>query len=60
MIILIDKKNPKGGSMQNSRIKRQSNCIRSSTVHLGQPAIKRPLIGIRANQRPGTRAIQGC
>jgi len=37
-------KNPKGGSMQKLRIKRQSNCIRSDTVHLGHPAIKRPLI----------------
>jgi len=30
--------------MQQLRIKRQSNYIRSDTVHLGHPAIKRPLI----------------
>jgi len=30
--------------MQKLRIKRQSNCIRSGTVHLGHPVIKRPLV----------------
>jgi len=43
-IILIDWKNPQGRSMQKLRIKRQSNCIRSGTVNLGHPIIRRPLI----------------
>jgi len=30
--------------MQNSRIKGQSNCIRSGTVNLGHPVIRRPPI----------------
>jgi len=29
--------------MQKLRIKRQSSCIRSSTVNLGHPVIRRPL-----------------
>ncbi|KEH16052.1 hypothetical protein MTR_0357s0030 [Medicago truncatula] len=33
--------NPKGRSMQKLRIKRQSNCIRSGTIHLGHPTIKK-------------------
>jgi len=37
-------KNPQGRSMQRSRIKRQSNCIRSGTVNLGHPVIRRPPI----------------
>ena len=37
-------KNPQGRPIQKLRIKRQSNCIRSGTVNLGHPVIKRPLI----------------
>jgi len=37
-------KNPQGQSLQKLRIKRQSNCIRSVTVNLGHPVIKRPPI----------------
>ncbi|KEH33565.1 hypothetical protein MTR_3g046837 [Medicago truncatula] len=52
--------NPKGRSMQKLRIKRQSNCIRSSTIHLGRPAIKRPPIRSICRSKTRNRGIQSC
>ncbi|KEH29566.1 hypothetical protein MTR_4g045720 [Medicago truncatula] len=57
MIILIDRK-PERAIYAKIKDQRQSNCIRSGTIHLGHPAIKDLRFEASTDQRLGTGAFK--